>query len=188
MAELHSIKLVCCGDGAVGKTCLLTRYSRGTFPDQYVPTVFENQIVSVNIDNTPVQVEAVDTAGQEGYDGVRAISYPGTHIFVVCFSVDNADSLSNVEEKWMPELRREMNDEDFPTLVLVATKSDLIGTDMDQYDPAEANAVARRIGAVNGKVYECSAMGATGVTELFTDGIRSALSKGGKGAGCCLLQ
>ena len=32
------IKCVAVGDPAVGKTCLLTTYSEGNFPEEYVPT------------------------------------------------------------------------------------------------------------------------------------------------------
>ena len=32
------IKCVAVGDPAVGKTCLLTTYSEGNFPDEYIPT------------------------------------------------------------------------------------------------------------------------------------------------------
>lgn len=187
----EEVKLVVCGDGAVGKTCLLTRYTRNSFPDSYVPTVFENQIVSILIDEKPIQVEAVDTAGQEGYDGVRAMSYPGTDIFLVCFSADSADSMHNVEEKWIPELLREMGKghEEGWKILLCCNKSDLIGTDhAPDYDRGEADAMAKRIGAVNNQVFECSALADEGVGELFEAGIRAALEGGGASGGCCVLQ
>ena len=38
MGDAKNIKCVVVGDGAVGKTCLLTTYAEGHFPHEYVPT------------------------------------------------------------------------------------------------------------------------------------------------------
>ena len=40
-------KLVVVGDGACGKTSLLTVFGTNDFPDVYSPTVFENYVVDV---------------------------------------------------------------------------------------------------------------------------------------------
>ena len=57
-------KLVIVGDGACGKTSLLIVYIRGEFPDDYVPTVFENYVADVTVDGKKVELTLWDTAGQ----------------------------------------------------------------------------------------------------------------------------
>ena len=46
-----------------------------------------------------------DTAGQEDYDRLRPLSYPDSDVIVMCFGIDNPDSLENITEKWQPEVR-----------------------------------------------------------------------------------
>jgi len=38
-------------------------------------------------------------AGQEDYDRLRPLSYPDSHVILICFAVDSPDSLENVQEK-----------------------------------------------------------------------------------------
>ena len=38
-------------------------------------------------------------AGQEDYDRLRPLSYPDTNVLLICFSVDQPDSIENVQEK-----------------------------------------------------------------------------------------
>lgn len=37
--------------------------------------------------------------GQEDYDRLRPLSYPDSHVIMICFAVDSPDSLDNVQEK-----------------------------------------------------------------------------------------
>jgi GTPase SAR1 family protein len=120
------------------------------------------------------------------------MSYSGMDVVLICFAVDNQDSLSNVEEKWIPELEREMGklNENMPIVVLVGNKGDLADNSPEWNAWREsANELAKRIGAYNDVYYECSAMMDEGVNIIFEDAVRACLRSGsGAGGGCCLLQ
>jgi hypothetical protein len=65
----------------------------------YVPTVFENYVADVEVDGKHVEFALWDTAGQEDYDRLRPLSYPDSHVILICFAIDSPDSLDNVQEK-----------------------------------------------------------------------------------------
>ncbi|GAB1518222.1 Rho GTPase [Rhizoctonia solani] len=97
-------KIVVCGDGGCGKTSLLNVFTRGFFTQVYEPTVFENYVQDVKVDDQLVELSLWDTAGQEDFDRLRSLSYADTHLIMLCFSVDNPISLENVESKWIEEV------------------------------------------------------------------------------------
>ncbi|RUS77922.1 hypothetical protein EGW08_014318 [Elysia chlorotica] len=93
------MKCVVVGDGAVGKTCLLTSFCENTFPEDYVPTIFDNTTVDVRVDNKDVTLGLWDTAGQEDYDRLRPLSYPGADVFLLCYAINNRASADNIKAK-----------------------------------------------------------------------------------------
>ena len=63
------IIVILVGDAAVGKTCFLNRYIKGTVPKQKTPTVgveFATKAVELN-NSVMVKAQIWDTAGQEKY-------------------------------------------------------------------------------------------------------------------------
>ncbi|KAF3482366.1 small Rho-type GTPase [Arthroderma uncinatum] len=124
-------KLVLLGDGACGKTSLLNVFTRGFFPTVYEPTVFD-----IYVDNIHMELSLWDTAGQEEFDRLRALSYDDTQAIMLCFSVDSKDSLENVESKWMAEIG-----ENCPgaKIVVVALKCDLREEASDEKDDGTAS-------------------------------------------------
>ncbi|KAH7711105.1 Ras protein, partial [Aphelenchoides avenae] len=96
-------KLVIVGDGACGKTCLLMVFRNQQFPEHYIPTIFENTVADVHVDGMEVELTLWDTAGQEDYHRLRPLSYPQTDVVLICYSIDNPESLANVAETWAPE-------------------------------------------------------------------------------------
>ncbi|KAI8144482.1 small GTPase-binding protein [Fennellomyces sp. T-0311] len=182
MTRVARKKLVVVGDGGCGKTSLLVVYQKGAFPERYVPTVFENYIANVQLDNKVVELALWDTAGQEDYDRLRPLSYPETNVILICFAIDQPTSFKNVQDRWLPEVTHFC--ENVPKL-LVGTKIDLRD---NQARIAQLNALghhlitaeegdrlAKEIGA---KYYECSAMRNQYVSEVIEAATRTAMSSG----------
>ncbi|XP_070537685.1 ras-related C3 botulinum toxin substrate 1-like isoform X2 [Ptychodera flava] len=118
----RNIKCVVVGDGAVGKTCMLYVYTHNAFPQEYVPTVFDNFSANLHVDGLLVNLGLWDTAGQEDYDRLRPLSYPQTDVFIMCFSVVSEVSYDNVLSKWDPEINHHVPS---APKILVGTKIDL---------------------------------------------------------------
>lgn len=169
---METLKAVVVGDGTVGKTCLLMCYTQNAFPTEYVPTIFASYSANVLVDNRPINLSLNDTAGQEDYDRLRPLGYPGTKGVLICFSVDSRDSLINVEQRWLPEIKAHLSNVPF---LLVGTKMDLR---KDSADPnfvstEEAKALAKKIGAA--RYIECSALTMMNVKLVFDTLIRVSL-------------
>jgi small GTP-binding protein len=129
----HRVKLVAVGDGAVGKTSLLITFATDKFPPKYVPTVFENHTKQMKRekDGSNVILQLWDTAGQEDYDRLRPLSYPGADVVLLCFSTVTRSSFESVKEKWHPEVAHYVPE---ALTLLVGTKIDL--REAGEPDPA----------------------------------------------------
>ena len=188
--DLPPIKMLVVGDGAVGKTCLLMRYTQNKFPTNYVPTVFENitKVVSVKLNEnddkeTKVSLDLWDTAGQEEFDRMRHLSYPDTDVFLMCFSVVSPTSFENVSTKWIPDIEHHMKDKDY-RLLLVGLKCDLREDERElnklketgkkPVEMTEIEALQKRINAIG--YVECSALTAKNVHLCFEKSIKHFLS------------
>ncbi|OAA48329.1 Small GTPase superfamily, Rho type [Beauveria brongniartii RCEF 3172] len=161
-------------------TLLSSVFSKGTFPEVYVPTVFENYVADVEVDGKHVELALWDTAGQEDYDRLRPLSYPDSHVILICFAIDSPDSLDNVQEKWISEVLHFC--QGLP-IILVGCKKDLrydqkvtnelAKTSQKPVSPEEGEEIRKKIGAY--KYLECSAKTNEGVHEVFEHATRAAL-------------
>jgi small GTP-binding protein len=132
-------------------------------------------MMDVRTENQLVELVLWDTMAQEDYDRLRPLTYPDTHIVLICFSVEIRESLENVEVRWVPEVTHFCPGVPF---LLVACKTDLRNnqnTLQEQtFITSEAgDKMAKRIGA---KAYlECSAKTGEGVEQVFQTAATIAL-------------
>ncbi|GAA6005846.1 uncharacterized protein JCM10292_004658 [Rhodotorula paludigena] len=180
-------KLVIVGDGACGKTSLLSVFAMGEFPQEYTPTIFENYVAEIRLDGKAVQLALWDTAGQEEYERLRPLSYSKSHVILIAFALDTPDSLENVTVKWIDEVR-ELCGPSIPVL-LVGCKKDLRDQAMQSgggerggfVTTEQGQQIAAQIGARS--YHECSALLNHGVDETFEQATRAAMLVRGQGAG-----
>ncbi|CAF3213757.1 unnamed protein product [Rotaria socialis] len=179
-----TIKCVCVGDGCVGKTSMLISYTTNTFPQSYVPTVFDNYSVTVMINNEPCTLALFDTAGQTGFELMRAFSYTNTDVFLVCFSVMAPASFNNALKIWIAEIRQSTSPSGTAPFVLVGTKIDLRKNlaDVELLAKSKQKPITREEGERAAKEYgayayiECSALTQENLKETFDAAILAALT------------
>ncbi|XP_064456714.1 ras-related protein ced-10-like [Ornithodoros turicata] len=180
------IKMVVVGDGMVGKTCLLISFTTGAFPDgAYEPTVFDNYAGSLVCDGVTTNLTLWDTAGQEDYERLRPLSYPGTDVFLLCYSISSEASFNNILTKWQPELKHHCPHTPY---ILVATKADLRQAQdppQDLVPRAAGKKLASKIKAFS--YVECSAKSGMAVKEVFEEAARSVLKPKPVKKGRCLI-
>ncbi|XP_048870009.1 ras-related C3 botulinum toxin substrate 1-like isoform X2 [Brienomyrus brachyistius] len=153
-------------------------FAHNAFPEEYIPTVFDNYSANVMVDGKPVSLGLWDTAGQEDYDRLRPLAYPETDVFLVCFSLVSPDSFENVRARWYPEVRNHCPN---TPIILVATKLDLRDDkattaelkteDLTPITSSQGLAMAKEIRAV--KYLECSARTHDGLKTVFDEAIRA---------------
>jgi len=133
-SELQSCKVLICGDGAIGKTCLIESLMLSDAIDwdapEYVPTAAGNREAEWFFDASTGQeeefpIELWDTAGQESLAALRMIAYPGSHIVLLGFDMTRWESLENITEMWMEEVEEGCEEDPPFAVILVGTKYDL---------------------------------------------------------------
>jgi len=132
---MQNLKVVVCGDGAVGKTTFLISFTLECFPTEYIPTVFDNYSTVYSFEGRQISLGLWDTAGQEDFQSIRPLSYKQADVFLMFFSVALPSSAENIRAKWLTEVRLHCPD----------TPLFLIGSQIDLRDnPKTIEALASR--------------------------------------------
>eukprot|EP00742_Colponemidia_sp_Colp-10_P010711 GILJ01011789.1.p1 GENE.GILJ01011789.1~~GILJ01011789.1.p1 ORF type:complete len:239 (-),score=26.36 GILJ01011789.1:501-1217(-) len=103
--SVSHIRLVLLGDSAVGKTCVVSRFTKNEFYDYQESTIgaaFTNQ--TLQLADHIVKMEMWDTAGQERFRSLAPVYYRGAAAAVVVYDICSLDSFEGAKG-WIKELR-----------------------------------------------------------------------------------
>ncbi len=139
----YIFKVPVVGDGAVGKTSLIVRFTEGTFSETYKMTIGTSFAVKeIRFGSMAVKLQIWDLAGQPHFGGVRPLFYRGSTGIIYVFSVINRDSFTNIT-KWMEEVGKITGK--LPG-VLLGNKADLV--DQRVVSVEEGQALADQLGII----------------------------------------
>ncbi|KAG6419281.1 hypothetical protein SASPL_121497 [Salvia splendens] len=158
----YLFKVVLIGDSGVGKSNLLSRFTRNEFSLESKSTIgVEFATRSLTVDGKVIKAQIWDTAGQERYRAITSAYYRGAVGALLVYDVTRHSTFESVE-RWLRELR----DHTDPNIVvmLIGNKCDLrhlvaVSTD-DGTSFAEKESLY---------FMETSALDATNVENAFTE-------------------
>lgn len=180
----HLFKIVLVGDSGVGKSNLLSRFTRNTFTTDEKSTIgveFATRIVPM-VDQKKIKAQIWDTAGQERYRAITNAYYRGALGAMLVYDVTKQNSFENIP-RWLRELR-DYASRDI-VLILVGNKCDLVDKSLRQVTEEQAKALAAEYEL---PFIETSAKSGINVDDGFIQIIKTIyenafLAKGGAAAG-----
>lgn len=128
-------------DSGVGKTNLLTRFTRNEFNLQAKPTIGVDFFwKTIEVDKAKVKAQIWDTAGQERYRAFSSTYYAGAHGAVIVYDIANRKSFDNIEN-WLQAINNHVDIYKM-TVMLVGNKRDL--DQLRQIQTTEGQDLARK--------------------------------------------
>ena len=116
-------KIIIIGDAAVGKSNILTRFTRNEFSENTKSTVgVELGVKFIKVKGVNTKIQIWDTAGQERYRSITSSYYKGSHGCFIVYDITNETSFENVE-RWYEYVQREAGKN--ISIILVGNKCDL---------------------------------------------------------------
>lgn len=118
-----TFSVVLIGDSGVGKSNLLSRFTRNEFNLDSKSTIgVEFATRSIQVDTKTIKAQIWDTAGQERYRAITSAYYRGAVGALLVYDISKHQTYDNVT-RWLKELRDHADSN--IVIMLVGNKSDL---------------------------------------------------------------
>lgn len=136
----HLFKVLLLGEAAVGKTCILIRYTDNTFSTEQITTLgVDLKKKNMVIDGSKIVLQLWDTAGQDRYAAVTKQFFKGAQAIILVYSINDTSTFNKVED-WISQIHQLVGSN--IVKVLVGNKSDL--EDERQIKKEEGEALAKK--------------------------------------------
>ena len=156
----QKIKIMVIGESLVGKTALITKYTKNTFGGAYLTTVgIDFQDKFLNINGKEIKIELWDTAGQERFRNIAKNYFQSSDGFLLVYDLTKKSSFEKLDF-WNEQIN--LNAPKETKYILVENKKGLEDQREVQIEEGEDFAKKNNI-----KFYETSAKDGTNVIDVF---------------------
>ncbi|KAD7479781.1 hypothetical protein E3N88_02917 [Mikania micrantha] len=145
----------------VGKSCLLLRFSDGSFTTSFITTIgIDFKIRTIELDGKRIKLQIWDTAGQERFRTITTAYYRGAMGILLVYDVTDESSFNNIKN-WIRNIEQHASDN--VNKILVGNKAD-----MDESKRAVPTSKGQALADEYGiKFFETSAKTNMNVEEVF---------------------
>lgn len=166
----YTLKILTIGESAVGKTCILLRFTDNKFMKNHLTTIgIDYKSKTIKVKNMSVKLKIWDTAGQERFRNITQQYYKGADGILLVYDITDRNSFEKVRE-WMKQIQSNTSKEKVG-LILVGNKCDL---EERQVSTEEGQALAKEFGIL---FSETSAYKDVNVNECFENLVSEIISK-----------
>jgi small GTP-binding protein len=168
-------KIVVFGAGAVGKSALTIQFVQGYFITDYDPTIEDSYKRVLAVDNENIQLDILDTAGQDDFAPMRTSYMRQGKGFIIVYAIDDRASFEEVEV-FHRDLTRTKGTSNVP-VVICGNKCDL--EDKRVVSKAEGEELASKLSA---QFYETSALANINIENAFRTLVKETRKQSGGGS------
>jgi small GTP-binding protein len=168
-------KIVVFGAGAVGKSALTIQFVQGYFITDYDPTIEDSYKRVLAVDNENIQLDILDTAGQDDFAPMRTSYMRQGKGFIIVYAIDDRASFEEVEV-FHRDLTRTKGTSNVP-VVICGNKCDL--EEKRVVSKAEGEELASKLAA---QFYETSALANINIENAFRALVKETRKQSGGGS------
>ena len=161
----YLLKICAIGSGDVEKTTLIRKFAENKFDGNYLPTLgVDITTKKIEVDNKPIKLILVDTAGQEFFGKLRPSYYRGASACTIFFNQNDRRSFEAVPS-WWREFKKYI-----PSSVPVALLC--VTSDCEEVSSEEGQCLAI---ALNCGYFECTLKNGPQMAKIFDYLAREAI-------------